>query len=452
MNDRIIVVFVEGEDMDDDDEKRKATGGPRPNAYWERVRHEQEEEEKQDPDTYTGSFRGVKAHPHGGQATVKPEQTLGSEDCWCGEPAGHDWPGKAQGRKHPRKASTVNTQVAETVDRRDLRAYHSRLQDFIIQCVNDDGLRFRLGKNSCILYPPDGTSPATVYARNSDRQVRQLQKWYVTHVYPSIEAAMKETAAAEPKEVTDEDLARLRETVVDPAEHPAKKTAATAEPEPEEAPEEVPQNDPERFVEPDEREHHPPVEKPMGDGKVRLLYGEEAKAYLRQQELLANRASDDEWVPWIKSDNTDHPRVETNGTQYRCKECLNTDHPLLSSDSRSIGGHNRIYHTDTSNMYGKEARDKAVDSSRSAKLKVRMEEAALLLLNGLGEDSPLAKMDALTKQIAELTRANARLQKDLTAAQKVPVVEDKTEELAAAIKRADEAEARLALMREALNA
>jgi len=28
-------------------------------------------------------------------------QVLGSYGCWCGEPPGHDWPGKATGSKHP---------------------------------------------------------------------------------------------------------------------------------------------------------------------------------------------------------------------------------------------------------------------------------------------------------------------------------------------------------------
>lgn len=27
---------------------------------------------------------------------------IGSARCWCGEPGGHDWPGKPGGKPHPR--------------------------------------------------------------------------------------------------------------------------------------------------------------------------------------------------------------------------------------------------------------------------------------------------------------------------------------------------------------
>lgn len=29
---------------------------------------------------------------------------LAGDGCWCGEPFGHDWPGKADGAPHPRGA------------------------------------------------------------------------------------------------------------------------------------------------------------------------------------------------------------------------------------------------------------------------------------------------------------------------------------------------------------
>jgi hypothetical protein len=28
---------------------------------------------------------------------------IGSHECWCGKPQGHDWPGKADGAPHPKE-------------------------------------------------------------------------------------------------------------------------------------------------------------------------------------------------------------------------------------------------------------------------------------------------------------------------------------------------------------
>lgn len=38
----------------------------------------------------------------GGVAHVGPTDTIAMDGCWCGEPNGHDWPGKAEGAPHPR--------------------------------------------------------------------------------------------------------------------------------------------------------------------------------------------------------------------------------------------------------------------------------------------------------------------------------------------------------------
>lgn len=43
----------------------------------------------------------------GGSASVSWRDTIGATDrCWCGHPAGHDWPGRAQGVPHPREAAS----------------------------------------------------------------------------------------------------------------------------------------------------------------------------------------------------------------------------------------------------------------------------------------------------------------------------------------------------------
>jgi hypothetical protein len=418
VNDKRIVVVI----MDDDDNDNTTSGGPRPNAYWARVR-EQEAEADLEPDTYGGGFRGVPAAPHGGAATVTEANVLGDiETCWCGLPAGHDWPGKASGRKHPREV-VMNTQVATRVDRRDLRAYHARLQDFIIQCINDDELRFRIGKNSVILYPPDGTNPATVYARNSDRQVKQLQKWYVAHVYPSIQAEEKE-ATSENKAVDAETLAALAEQVNDPVEHPRTRededTPRGKDPDPPLA-EEV------------------PVAPPLDEEKKET-------AVDRRERIRAANAVVGDWRPYEREHNGPSPNIETNGTMIRCRLCLDTDHPLLSENPRSAGGHNRIYHTDTSNLHGPEARAKAIATTRNMKKQQAIETAIEVLAGTLGEDSPLVKIKALEKDIVRLTKEL----RDANAKADTVVVD--TGALDAMTKRAEDAEARLALMREALGA
>jgi len=30
------------------------------------------------------------------------KETLGSGSCWCGKPYGHDWPGRDDGKPHPK--------------------------------------------------------------------------------------------------------------------------------------------------------------------------------------------------------------------------------------------------------------------------------------------------------------------------------------------------------------
>lgn len=450
-NERIIVVVVKGDDVDDEEEKGS---GPRPNAYWQRVREGQEEE----PDNYGGSYRGVKAAPHGGQATVKPEDTIGSDDdCWCGKPAGHDWPGKAQGRKHPKEEAMKV--IAGTLDRRDLRAYHQRLQDFVLQCVNDDELRYRMAKNSVILYPPDGTAPATVYARNSDRQVRQLQKWYLAHVLPSIEAEQAKQESKTP--ATPEELAALAAAKNDPSEHPAKRTRPTKSTElPAEASTTV---DRPPVAPTEDKAAEPPAEQPTEGTEqtqqdVQRQRATVAEGYpssgtrhvgKRRRDYLAEIQAENrrvgEWRPYIRSDADagPSPNIETNGTHIRCKLCIDTDHPLMSDNPRSAGGHNRIYHTDAKEtLWNKETRKRAAKTVKEQHNRERLEEAVALIAKVLGADNPLTKIDALEKEVAALKkRLDAK-----------PAVKDQSAEVAALTKRAEEAEARLALMREALSA
>ena len=64
-----------------------------------------------------------------------------------------------------------------TIERNHLRAYHKDIQDFLIKVVNHHHMECRVSRNAVLVYPPDGSAPITVYARNSDRQMRALQSW-----------------------------------------------------------------------------------------------------------------------------------------------------------------------------------------------------------------------------------------------------------------------------------
>jgi hypothetical protein len=56
-----------------------------------------------DPDNYQqGSGRRVWP-PHRSTApTITSADVISAGGCWCGQPYGHDWPGKADGAPHPR--------------------------------------------------------------------------------------------------------------------------------------------------------------------------------------------------------------------------------------------------------------------------------------------------------------------------------------------------------------
>lgn len=432
----LVHVVVEKEKQDDDSQ-----GGPRPNAYWQRIRESGESEPE--PDTFGGGFRGVPAAPHGGAATVRPEQVIGSDDlCWCGLAAGHDWPGKDKGRKHPKEGKAVNTMASTTVDRRDLRAYHARLQDFVMQCVNEDRLRFRIGKNSVILYPPDSTNPATVYARNSDRQIRQLQKWYVAHVYPHL--------AKDEEPVEESVVEKLAKTINDPVEHPREKRRAPGSLDEADLPRTAEDEDTPRGKDPD-----PPLVAPPVEGLVPRPTKQKRSKTTKDAQEAAAVTTPGEWVPYVTYNGDVHERIEMDGLgHYRCRECLGTDHEYLSESRQGIGGHNRIYHTDTSTLWNEEVRSKAVETGRLHKAQkgvIEAIEALMALVPGTFPNP--SDMEKMEKELAKWQGKASGFQRQRDEAQaKLAALQDKpddSEALAAAVKRAEDAETKLALMKEA---
>jgi hypothetical protein len=344
----------------------------------------------------------------GGAASVRPDDTIGAEDlCWCGQPQGHDWPGKQQGRKHPREERGMAVQAERRLDRRDLRAYHRALQDFVLTCVNEQHLKFRLAKNSVILFPPDGTQPITVFARSGDRQVRQLQKWFIEHVY-------REPPDEGP--VDEEALARLAEaaSTVDHSIREKKKEHAVS-------------------TETAESTKQDPVEK---EPPVAPRAESEKKKYGAAKAAQESNRKPGAWRPYVTATGVPHPLVVTDGQRVRCTSevCVGTEHEFLKS-KQSIGGHMRIHHSETvKEFYSPATIEKRVDSNKHSRLTGEVIKAMEILGSAVGVQLGGGDVTTLQEKVATL-------EKDLKAA----TVE--RDEFKA---RIEELEAKQALMREAL--
>jgi hypothetical protein len=402
---RLIVEPAEEEDddvQDEDTATKPATGqGPHRNAYFA-----------------SAAYRGLPSPPHGGSRTVSPDQILGTlGGCWCGLPWAHDWPGKDAGRPHPRTEAQRRQQEQQqqeeegmtpelVITRRDLRAYHRDLQDLVMTATSKLGCTFRLGRNNLILYPPDGSPPYTVHARNNPRQVQSFKLWLDRHaqpeaVYPYTDEqgkvlyeVMQYPDRSADQSAPPEALAELATQVNDPVEHPTK---ARQEPE----------DRPQQPASPSAGET--PTSAPPAPQRATQQSG---------------------WREYLTRDESQPTGFETNGHLYRCIECLGTPREYVANNPRGIGGHNRMHHRDTSNLRGPEARAKATETRRLNKMTEQVEQAYATLGTALGVST---HNDALNQRIAELEAS---------------IVVLKAQRDSEAEARA-EAESKLALMREA---
>ncbi len=135
--------------------------------------------------------------------------------------------------------------------------------------------------------------------------------------------------------------------------------------------------------------------------------------------------AEDEWHPYLHSGGEVSQWFETDGTIVRCRVCVGTGtaYETTVDEVRGLGGHIRMAHRDTEALRTPEALAKAVDSKRYNRLHEKVLVAVELLAETVGYGG----------STAELERENERL---------------KTE-LAAEKQRADDAEARVRLMKEA---
>ena len=107
---------------DEEEEEETTNGGSTIHKAWYAGHAESEH-------GISAAFRGVPGVPHGGSKTVTHADIAGSMDwCWCGQPFDHDWPGKSDGRDHPKenKMTTPATNRGTASDREACTARLSR--------------------------------------------------------------------------------------------------------------------------------------------------------------------------------------------------------------------------------------------------------------------------------------------------------------------------------------
>lgn len=268
--------------------------------------------------------------------------------CPCGMPKMHQLLGTPCGdiEAMERKMAEATPTNAH-LERRDLRAFHRKLQDFCLRVCNVEGYAYRRSRNAIIIYPPDGSEPITIHARNTERQLRSINQWYAKH-NPSVTEVSADTTV----DVTV--------------------TPATLYPLP-----------------------TPVIHDP------------------------------DDWQTHFSDNGDPVENFETNGHVWRCRLCVGTPDAYESSSPTGIGGHNRMKHSDTTSMFSPEARAKGIDTKRFNRLSRQIESAVVTLAGSIGwEAGP-----GVQEKMAALEAENADLRRKL-----------------------GEAEARLALMREAMNA
>ena len=256
------------------------------------------------------------------------------------------------------------------MERSALRGYNSEVADLVLKAVNDFGATYRFTNSSVILYPQDGSKPFTVRARERERGIKLVQRWFVQHCVPE-DMAVDEVAAKVKVKAVDEAVVKDLAEAVNSEEHlapvakphPAKPAPepepVAAAPEPVEEPVEEPAEEPER---------HEWVQYYTGRGK-----GHE----------------DAEGKP--------HPYYVTDGVNVKC-----TIDGWIGKKA-GTGGHSRTKHSDAEvTLWGSKARSKAEETRRITRLTDSVAAAITQLQDAIGVKPEEVDVTELTDQIESL--------------------------------------------------
>ena len=333
---------------------------------------------------YGAGFRGVPGVRHGGSKSVTRDQISGSMDlCWCGQPFDHDWAGKSGGRPHPRvqdpaigvsvpaATQTAPTEEQPRIERRALRAYNADLADMVLTAVNEYHVKYRITAHSVILFPPDGTQPYAVNARNGDRQVKAARAWFVRHCVPqdiSIKQAAKPAPSTKP--VDTDAIKELAEVM-------------------------------------NSEEHLPKVDEPETPAEPVVQAAPEPEAPSEVAEgTEPESSSEEEWLPYIKSKSKEvHQDMLINADgKVKCKKC-----GAILAGRSSVAGHLRTHHSDTTTLWGPEAKAKAVDTYHTNKVAAGVMEGIELIQKAIGVTPQTADVEALTADNEKLKAENTQL-------------------------------------------
>lgn len=349
---------------------------------------------------YGGNYRGVPTPRAGPQAVTKDDIIGDIDTCWCGEPQDHTWPGKASGRKHPRKVEAVTMAAREVerprLERNQVTGFHKDVQDIMLTAVNEFGCRFRMNvgrAGGVMLYAPDGSAPIKVMPRKSDMAfLPQLRRWFIQHIAKDEQAVRKaRTALAEepekkaaPLEVVTEAAVRDLAAELNGPEHQAQEKKSA----------------PEKPAESLAPSPAAPAQPATRDAEMR-------EAAINQKEQPDLQVPEADWVPHLVAGGAESPYFETlmvgDVKWYRCKLCIDTDHNLLTTVARGLGGHARTRHTDTTSLYDRDSAEKKYDTRKFNRLKEEVTAGLDLIAKAVG-------LDSQADRVVELEKKNTALQ------------------------------------------
>lgn len=355
----------------------------------------------------------------GGASAVSASDTIGVGNCWCHgslcwveindkDQLQIGWPGHDEGAPHPRFSATkteVRVPTSTTLTRRELRAYPNKVADLILHIVNDCVVRWRdIDGGHLLLYPPDGVSrPFKVSAsRRSEQTLLFLNKF--------IEDYGLEPAPEERKSFTGTNVGEKL------AERLAEKVAP------------------------------PPIEKKEVAMSAAVTEENSGKFKAAEGWTLRYHSVTKEPLNWEEKDGV-----------FRCTICRDKGEDFTVDAMIKAGPHNRFAHADPKRKAESRERSRQGQLRRHArergeKVETTPEEQPAVAPESPAK-APVAPAAKETVKVPQNAAHNAL--KVLLKALDYPAVD--TDELAkvilerdAALRRAEDAEAKLALMREAL--